>query len=516
MASQVPCAVEPRTLGAYRVVAFVGEGRRANVWWAESDTGPIALRLPHQAAARPELDAAQRRAWRAGCRRGDLTPEGVVEPPVRGDHLGHLIEGARGNGPIDEVALGALGHGIFLALTELPDGHGDLVPHHVLVGEAGTVRLIDADPERFREAHQRPGRAAHLPPDSRTPIASDRASVVGALKALWAGGRAEIEEPPAWLAPLASVPGPDEALEAIERQFGRQAPTALAAARARLLDRLCPERRSAWAAALPRETNSQPPTAVEPAESREPTQIDSVSWADSMPPSSPIVSSPIVEPPSLGLPTEAVVPTQIVRRRSRRPPSQPPEAAPLGAVAWRGQLEAALEASTSDVDLGPEPAVERAKSLPPRAPSPRRSTSSGAHERADASVRPSSPPPPPPSTSSERPSPAPAGRAPSKTALPRARSATRDIVERSASGTAERARPRAVPLRATSRPGPPTPPGARSAPEEVSMVSRVDDAELRRLRSEGRLAAVLGVATLGCAGLVGALLAHELGWWPLS
>lgn len=254
-----PRPIPPVRLGPFCIRAWIARGRRADVWWADSDVGPVALRVPHPGLPRARFDAEQRRAYAASGRRGDLRPEGAVEVLVRGDNLAHLQAGASVRGPVSEAELASLAHGLLLALAEHVHGHGDLAPSHILVGEAGTVRLIDADPEGFLQAPARPGRAGFLPEAAASALASDLHAAERVLRALWIGARPAGTPAPSWLERIPEAPDADAALDVLERSVGRVDPSGADRERGQLLARLCPERRRAFSEVLAQDAAPKPP-----------------------------------------------------------------------------------------------------------------------------------------------------------------------------------------------------------------------------------------------------------------
>lgn len=336
--SSGPRLIPPRRLGPLEVRAWIARGRRADVWWADSETGSLALRIPHPSHPRSQFDREQTRAYAASGRRGDLRPEGALEALVRGDNFQHLQYGAARNGPVSESQLVSLTQGVLFALAEYTHGHGDLVANHILIDEAGLVRLIDANPEGFLAAPERRGPGSGLLVGS-TVFASDLMTAAFLLRSIWMGGRHPDETPPAWLQQLPQQNEAIRGLEWLQEVVGPIDPSAAVGDRARLLIRLCPERRTAWAS-IERPHDPAPPVVpplLESEESLQPTNVDFVEDnpylgdnpglpevqslniepdADSEDPTPPpLVLGAAVEPPPLNAPDEALVPTHIVRAR---------------------------------------------------------------------------------------------------------------------------------------------------------------------------------------------------------
>ncbi|MEO1233912.1 MAG: hypothetical protein AAFZ18_33945 [Myxococcota bacterium] len=308
----------------------------------------MALRVSREIEQRARFNEEQLTSYAAGALPGRVVEEGAVEPLIRGDAVDDLIEGAARNGPLSEEDLAALARGVMDALETLPKGHGDLVPSHILVAEDGAIHLLDAAPDTYALAPSLPGREV-LPEYPRDPRASDRWALRETLRRLWQGARLPDEEPPGWVRALGETKSLEEARALVE------APSITGSAarglRARLLSRLCPERRRAWeeltgASGVPAPRSNG---TLESAFSLEPTRVDvaqlSVDPAfvglsqdlkleglqrsdASSPP--PLVGG-AVEPPSLGLSTESLVPTQVVRERGRpsERPSRPTAQAPV-------------------------------------------------------------------------------------------------------------------------------------------------------------------------------------------
>ncbi len=380
----LPRATPPRRIGTLLVHGTIAEGRRAAVWWAETDTGPVALRVPRPRYPRPRFDAEQREAYGASGRRGDLRPEGALEPLIRGDNLAQILSGAEKNGPVGPEDIAVLLHGVLSELVEHVRGHGDLMPAHVLIGEAGTVRLIDASPDGAQI--DRPGRSAYLSDGTGGAGSSDRRALAVAFGQLWAAARAPDERPPPWWSAL-SKPSTELALEALERSFGPIGLVEAAERRARLVARLCPERRDAWAelaeAALASSRRTEEPLGldvtivdaprpgVEPAPSRgsdasvaaavtapeDPTEDRPRSASPAQNPE-PI---PWFEPPRLELEGERNVPTRIMVRRRAEPPQPSIEDAPASSEPPELDSESSVgESSVGESLVAPVPESELA------------------------------------------------------------------------------------------------------------------------------------------------------------
>ncbi|MBX2813936.1 MAG: hypothetical protein KTR25_19125 [Myxococcales bacterium] len=223
--------VPPHQRGVFRVSALLARGRRADVWWAEADTGPVALRVPHLHYPQARFEHEQQHTYIASGRRGDLQPEGAVEPLVRGDSLADLLEASEQQGTsIDARTLISIAQGILKALMEHPRGHGHLKPSHVLIGEAGTTRLIDADPQRLDNNEE-----------------TDLRALTRWL--LWLGFGINPEnhdERPDWLHELPHQTSVQQAITLLEQDLNYFGADTATHDRAKLLRQLCPERRVAW------------------------------------------------------------------------------------------------------------------------------------------------------------------------------------------------------------------------------------------------------------------------------
>ncbi|MCC7384934.1 MAG: hypothetical protein IT384_24015 [Deltaproteobacteria bacterium] len=188
-----PCGLVPsRALGPFNIVAHVATGRRTDAWLAQRDgaEGVWLLRElkpgqdPHSFVqdversvafgGAPELEAFA--PLRAACAR-----------PVVGESLATILDAVisrRVALPIAQAITIAMGVAQALGRAT-PEFHGDLVPHHVLVGYDGSVFLIDpAGAERAPERARAPDREGYRSPEhvSGAPLgpASD-VFVLGAL-----------------------------------------------------------------------------------------------------------------------------------------------------------------------------------------------------------------------------------------------------------------------------------------------------------------------------------------------
>lgn len=255
-----PSLTPPHQMGAYRVSALIARGRRADVWWAEANSGPVALRTPHKNYSRAQFDSEQRRSYVAGGQRGALRAEGAVEPLIRGDHLGHLLQAIPSHGPVNIHELISLAHGVLYALAEHPRGHGQLRPSHILIDESGAARLIDADPQRLL---------------NRT---SSDLEVLARILIQIGYGDSNSTSPtlPRWLRKLPHQSKASHALTLLEQDVGGIDSASLAKTRSNLLKRLCPERRKAWAEIVKRSIKLKSQSMVKGAELAAPASLQTI------------------------------------------------------------------------------------------------------------------------------------------------------------------------------------------------------------------------------------------------
>lgn len=173
-----PCqALAPRELGAFTITAQLASGRRADVYLGHSSEGrgsPLRLRVPHVGQdARAFVREAQRSiAWGGpGSVAGvEETERGVVAwgTPVVGESLALVLDALLTEGvPLPVELAITMSMGIAERLGKGPRRvHGDLTPHHVIVGYDGSIALLDpAGPEEAAERASAPGRLGYRSPE---------------------------------------------------------------------------------------------------------------------------------------------------------------------------------------------------------------------------------------------------------------------------------------------------------------------------------------------------------------
>lgn len=173
-----PChALAPRTLGAFTITAQLASGRRADVYLGHSvdrPGAPLRLRVPH---AGQDARAFVREAQRSISWGGPGSVAGVEEAergvvawgaPVVGESLAVILDALLTEGVPLPVELAI---SISMGVAErLGKGarrvHGDLAPHHVIVGYDGSVALIDpAGPDEAAERASAIGRLGYRSPE---------------------------------------------------------------------------------------------------------------------------------------------------------------------------------------------------------------------------------------------------------------------------------------------------------------------------------------------------------------
>ncbi len=169
--------ITPRRLGSFQITAQIASGRRAEIYLGHRDgepSAPLRLRTP-----KPGHDARAftREAQRVIAFGGPGSPAGVEEedravvawgPPVVGESLAVVLDAIITDKvpmPIELAITVAMG-----VAARLGKGakhvHGDLVPHHLIVGYDGSIALIDAaGPEDAAERAAAPGRSGYRAPE---------------------------------------------------------------------------------------------------------------------------------------------------------------------------------------------------------------------------------------------------------------------------------------------------------------------------------------------------------------
>lgn len=164
----------PRNVGPYTLVATIATGRRttALLGFREGSTDPLVVRELADGVAPERFDAELSAAGAlrigtplSGSERNDDRLY-VEAPVVVGESLATILDQAISTKePLNlNVAL-AISMGIAEQLTEYGRVHGDLTPHHVLIGYDGKVTLIDPAGEAHRERAAAPDRRGYRSPE---------------------------------------------------------------------------------------------------------------------------------------------------------------------------------------------------------------------------------------------------------------------------------------------------------------------------------------------------------------
>jgi hypothetical protein len=170
-----PISGGSRSIGPFKISALIAEGRRTTAYVGNKDASDGLLVIRE---LKSELDPEAFEAEARGARvfEGKDSPElvrfpgGVVTraPAVVGESLATILAHALAvKRPLDLDASLAIAMGIAgkLARSGEKRFHGDLAPHHVLIGYDGTIHLIDAACAAFRERMKAPGRAGYRSPE---------------------------------------------------------------------------------------------------------------------------------------------------------------------------------------------------------------------------------------------------------------------------------------------------------------------------------------------------------------
>lgn len=176
----------PEILGHYRLVAYLGEGGMAQVYRAEKDSAPFALKLIREEFAEDAEFQKRFRREIAVCK--DLSHPNIVSLLDWGEEGGMLylvleyIEGRELSEVIDDGPLGLLEAQSYI--QGLIDGlvyahergvvHRDLKPSNIMVTESKVVKIMDfglarnADGDKVTKTGDSMGTPAYLPPEQIT------------------------------------------------------------------------------------------------------------------------------------------------------------------------------------------------------------------------------------------------------------------------------------------------------------------------------------------------------------
>ncbi|MCK6552951.1 protein kinase, partial [Myxococcota bacterium] len=163
----------PRQIGPFTAVAELGIGRRTTALVAFESGTPRALRVAHDGVDRTAFDTDLRAARAFDPSTAlELTDVGDTlvahGPLVVGESLATILEQTfASHRPADLGVALALASRAAAKLAAAGERrvHGDLVPHHVLVGYDGQVHLVDAVGGAYRERARAPGRAPYRSPE---------------------------------------------------------------------------------------------------------------------------------------------------------------------------------------------------------------------------------------------------------------------------------------------------------------------------------------------------------------
>lgn len=177
MAAPPPAQLaELRKLGDLTLSARVGRGRTTTTYAAWDGAGAWhAVRVLNTTTHEPELAARAARPHGL-CLDHPAQPlmrEGptvyATAPLIAGESLSTILEAAtRERRPLPLSIALTIALGVARQLGRLPAGeiHGDLVPHHILVGYDGYIELVDAvGLKGALKAARAPGRAAYRSPE---------------------------------------------------------------------------------------------------------------------------------------------------------------------------------------------------------------------------------------------------------------------------------------------------------------------------------------------------------------
>jgi serine/threonine protein kinase len=164
----------PRAMGPFTIAARIGAGRRTTSYIGrrEGEERFLVLRELHKNIDPDVFQAEMMNAHGlvVGAPPDPLARVGMTAfatgPLLVGENLATILEGVFTEGrPIHhEVAL-TIAMGIADRLDQLADIHGDLAPHHVIVGYDGSIHLIDPAKDAYQERARADGRAGYRSPE---------------------------------------------------------------------------------------------------------------------------------------------------------------------------------------------------------------------------------------------------------------------------------------------------------------------------------------------------------------
>lgn len=166
----------PRQIGPFTLTAQIGAGRRTTAYIAEREDheGLFVVRELRDHVD-PEIFQAElmnARGLVVGEPASPLTRAGpaslAAAPLLIGESLATILNDAvAGSAPLNHDVALSVAMGIARQLDALGSGcvHGDLVPHHVIIGYDGQVHLIDPAGDAYRERAQAADRAGYRSPE---------------------------------------------------------------------------------------------------------------------------------------------------------------------------------------------------------------------------------------------------------------------------------------------------------------------------------------------------------------
>jgi hypothetical protein len=164
-----------RDIGPFTLTARLGVGRRTTAYIGQRDgaTDLIVVRELHQ-HVEPDIFQAElmnAKGLLVGAPAEPMSRVGMAAlataPLIIGESLATVLEHVvSSESPINHDLALAITMGIARQLALLSNQvHGDLVPHHVIIGFDGSIRLIDPAGDAYRERAQAPGRMGYRSPE---------------------------------------------------------------------------------------------------------------------------------------------------------------------------------------------------------------------------------------------------------------------------------------------------------------------------------------------------------------